>query len=295
MYFGSSAGNPVDGKLKRTGFIPDTVPGISRWQQVVLHQGRIERILLNNISRNSDGAINVERGVLPEEMSWDESKFEDTAADNYPIRVQVRQLSEEEATPSQMAKSAPNGLFRSALAPDDTPTGIREDVAPGSREVIHAKYVIGCEGAHSWTRKQIGGTMQGEQTDFIWGVLDAVPVTNFPDIRMRCAIHSEHSGSVMIIPREDGLVRFYIQLSEVNKGVDRHNISEGMILKTAQKIFEPYTLEISHADLNWWTAYQIGQRTSDIFSKGDRIFIAVSVAASACLSELLLTLATLIG
>lgn len=116
-------------------------------------------------------------------------------------------LQEEEATPSQLGKSAPNGLFRSALSPDDTPQGIRQDVPAGSREVIHAKYVIGCDGAHSWTRKQIGGKMEGEQTDFIWGVLDVIPITDFPDIRKRCAIHSERSGSVMVIPREDGLVR----------------------------------------------------------------------------------------
>lgn len=41
-----------------------------------------------------------------------------------------------------------------------------------------------------------------------------VPHSNFPDIRSRCAIHSAESGSVMIIPRENGLVRFYIQLQE---------------------------------------------------------------------------------
>ena len=41
--------------------------------------------------------------------------------------------------------------------------------------------------------------MEGEQTDFVWGVLDMVPITNFPDIRNRCAIHLKDSGSVMVI------------------------------------------------------------------------------------------------
>ena len=35
------------------------------------------------------------------------------------------------------------------------------------------------------------------------------------DIRMRCAIHSASSGSVMVIPRENQLVRFYIQLGDL--------------------------------------------------------------------------------
>lgn len=54
------------------------------------------------------------------------------------------------------------------------------------------------------TRKQLGFEMQGEQTEFIWGVLDGIPITDFPDIRTRCAIHSEDCGSIMVIPREDG-------------------------------------------------------------------------------------------
>ena len=195
--------NPIEGRLQRTGRIPDTIPGISRWQQVVLHQGRIERLFLNSIERNSAGSVHVERGVLPESFELDEGQVQSN--DAYPLRVQVRQLSEEDATPSQMGKSTPNGLFRSALAPDDTPDLLRNQPPTGAKEVIHARYVIGCDGAHSWTRKSMGFEMHGEQTDYIWGVLDAVPVTDFPDIRMRCAIHSESSGSVMIIPREDGL------------------------------------------------------------------------------------------
>jgi phenol 2-monooxygenase len=39
--------------------------------------------------------------------------------------------------------------------------------------------MIGCDGAHSWTRRQIGSELQGEPTDFIWGVLDIVPITDF--------------------------------------------------------------------------------------------------------------------
>ena len=48
--------------------------------------------------------------------------------------------------------------------------------------------------------------------DSIWGVIDTIPETNFPDIRNRCVIHSK-SGSCMVIPREGDKVRFYIQLS----------------------------------------------------------------------------------
>lgn len=31
-------------------------------------------------------------------------------------------------------------------------------------EVVYAKYVLGSDGAHSWVRKSLGFTMDGEQT-----------------------------------------------------------------------------------------------------------------------------------
>jgi phenol 2-monooxygenase len=55
--------------------------------------------------------------------------------------------------------------------------------------------------------------MEGEQTDYIWGVVDLVPETDFPDMRNKTVIHSEN-GSCMIIPREGDEVRLYIQLSD---------------------------------------------------------------------------------
>jgi phenol 2-monooxygenase len=53
--------------------------------------------------------------------------------------------------------------------------------------------------------------MEGEQTEYIWGVIDFTPDTDFPDIRSRCVIHSKN-GSCMIIPREGDKARIYIQL-----------------------------------------------------------------------------------
>ena len=92
---------------------------------------------------------------------------------------------------------------------------------------------------------------------------------------MRCAIHSAESGSVMVIPRENKLVRLYIQLTEVSKNggqVDRSTITPSIILQAAQRIMSPYKLTYTYCD--WWTAYQIGQRVGNKFSSSDRIFLA---------------------
>ena len=270
--------NP-EGVIQRSDRIPDTIPGISHFQQCVLHQGRIERFFLDTMAK---GGISVERGVMPTKLEFDESLAEEP--DAYPITITLRHLSEDEATPKQSATSSngegiADGLFRSNMSPDDTEEMIKKaelNDKANTEEVIKAKYMLGADGAHSWVRNQLGFKLEGESTDYIWGVLDIIPITDFPDIRMRCAIHSESSGSVMVIPREHKLVRLYIQLTTANREggrkFDRSQITPEYILQSAQKIMAPYKITYRYCD--WWTAYQIGQRVGTDFSARERIFLA---------------------
>lgn len=284
-----------DGVIRRSDRIPDTIVGLSRFQQIVLHQGRIERFFLDNIKKYSDDSIKVERGVLPASLNIDESAVD--REDAYPVTVQLQYLSEEESTPKQQISGSKvaDGLFRSSLnQEDDEEELIAHGSRAGQRETVHAKYVIGCDGARSWTRRQLGSELQGEATDFIWGVMDIIPITDFreqsktfarlgrrtdnvtADIRMRCAIHSAENGSLMVIPRENKLVRLYIQLKEVapdaSGRADRSKITPELIFGAAKKILQPYKLDYEYCD--WWTAYQIGQRVGTDFSSRNRVFLA---------------------
>ncbi|ODQ78129.1 hypothetical protein BABINDRAFT_93310 [Babjeviella inositovora NRRL Y-12698] len=284
------------GDIVRNGRIPDSVPGISRFQQIVMHQGNIEEWITDSITKWSQGQGKVERATLPLKMSVDESLINDTSA--YPVSVLVKKLNEDdEAVPEQYGAKVTNGLYRQFDGDQDQfYSDLQDGLLDDTHELIKCKYVIGCDGAHSWVRKQLGIDMIGDTTDLVWGVLDMVPLTNFPDIRNRSAIHSKDAGSIMIIPRERDLVRLYIQLKEVPrmkdtsksefgggdaavsaKGsttgrVDRSKITPELIVKNAQEIFKPYTFDIT--DLDWFTGYQIGQRVSPQFQAYNRIFIA---------------------
>ncbi|KAJ7608773.1 phenol hydroxylase [Roridomyces roridus] len=268
-----------DGIIHRSDRLPDTIVGQSRFQQIVLHQGRIERFFLDNIKKYSNDGIRIERGVLPESLEIDETKVDDD--DAYPVTVKLRQLSDEEAAPKQQetaSKGASDGLFRSSLNQEDDEEDLiaQSKARSGDEEIVHAKYVIGCDGARSWTRRTLGFELQGEATDFIWGVMDIIPITDFPDIRMRCAIHSAENGSLMNIPRENGLTRLYIQLKEVTPDAsgraDRSKITPENIFSAAQKILSPYKIDYEYCD--WWTAYQIGQRVGTNFDAHNRVFLA---------------------
>ncbi|KAM7189186.1 phenol hydroxylase [Rhypophila sp. PSN 637] len=267
-----------DGVIRRSDRIPDTIVGLSRFQQIVLHQGRIERFFLDNIKKYSGDTIHVERGVLPESLEIDADKVDDDEA--YPVTVKLRTLSEEDATPQQQitGSKVADGLFRSNLINEDDEADLIKKSAAraGATEIVHAKYVIGCDGARSWTRRALGFELVGEATDFIWGVMDIIPFTDFPDIRMRCAIHSAKNGSLMVIPRENKMVRLYIQLKEVTPDAsgraDRSKITPDIIFSAAQKILAPYKIDYEYCD--WWTAYQIGQRVGTSFDAHNRVFLA---------------------
>lgn len=139
----------------------------------------------------SHGLI-VERPVVPTSLEWSEDETELSNPDAYPVTVILKSLSEEK-----------------------------------EEERVHAKFVVGADGAHSWVRKTLGFAMEGEQTEFVWGVVDTIPDTDFPDIRNRCAIHSPN-GSCMVIPREGDMVRLYVQLSD-SQIIEAGRLNKGKI------------------------------------------------------------------
>ncbi|KAM0354976.1 hypothetical protein ACHAPU_000820 [Fusarium lateritium] len=131
-----------------------------------------------------------------------------------------------------------------------------------------ARYAIGCDGAHSTVRKSLGFKMVGDSSDSVWGVMDVYPITNFPDIRKKAMIQSQNNGNLMIIPREgDEMVRFYIELA----GATARDVTEKDLINKVKAIFYPYDMDIAHTA--WWSAYVIGQRVADYFTKDFRVFL----------------------
>lgn len=159
-----------DGKIRRHHRGPNTQPNLSRFTEAVLHQGRVESFLIDTIRASASPKhplIEIERGVMPTALHIDESCVDDE--DAYPVEVTLRHLTEEEATPTQRLSNLQDGLYRSNLSEDDTDRLLANTTGLGE-EKVRAKYVVGCDGAHSWVRKTLGEgyEMKGESTDAIW-------------------------------------------------------------------------------------------------------------------------------
>ncbi|HLT84043.1 MAG TPA: FAD-binding monooxygenase [Phototrophicaceae bacterium] len=149
------------------------------------------------------------------------------------------------------------------------PIEVRLQYVAGPREgevrTVRVKYVVGGDGAHSKVRREIGRRHVGQQANHAWGVMDVLAVTDFPDIRLKCAIQSA-AGSILLIPREGGhLFRMYVDLGEVTEeraATVRETPLEEIVAK-ANAILRPYTLDVRH--VAWWSVYEVGHRVTDKF------------------------------
>ena len=131
---------------------------------------------------------------------------------------------------------------------------------------MRARYVVGCDGARSAVRREIGLELKGDSANKAWGVMDVLAVTDFPDIRQKTLIQSGDGGTLLIIPREGGyLARIYVEMETLAEGerARNRNIGSADLIRAAQAIFHPYSFEVQ--ETVWWSVYEIGQRLTDRF------------------------------
>ncbi|MER5185662.1 FAD-binding monooxygenase [Streptomyces sp. NPDC002896] len=151
----------------------------------------------------------------------------------------------------------------------------------GTERLIRAKYVVGCDGARSAVRSSIGRKLAGDQANQAWAVMDVLAVTDFPDIRTKCAIQSS-SGSILHIPREGGhLFRMYVDLGDL-EATDCSSVRTTTVetaIDKANEILHPYTLDVK--SVVWYSVYEVGHRLADKFDdapadneRAPRVFIA---------------------
>lgn len=233
-------------KITRTGRIQDVEDGLSEMPHVIVNQARMLAYLLDHMERSAS-KLQPLYGLHASDIQIDTS-----GSSEYPVTVTLQHLEE-----------------------------LRET---GEASMIRAKYVVGCDGSRSGTRAAIGRELRGDPMNQSWGVLDALAVTDFPDIRLKCAIHSANQGNILIIPREGGyLVRLYIELDNVRdkEMLESRSVTPEKLATVANRILAPYTLEVK--DVGWWAVYEIGQRLCDKFddvpgtemaTRVPRVFIA---------------------
>ena len=237
-------------RIARTGRIQDVEEGLSEMPHVIVNQARMLAYLLDHMQRSAS-RLQPYYGLHASGIQVDT-----TGSSEYPVTVTLQHLANFKET--------------------------------GETSTVRAKYVVGCDGSRSATRAAIGRDLRGDPMNQSWGVLDALAVTDFPDIRLKCAIHSANQGNILIIPREGGyLVRFYIELDNVRdkEMLENRSVTPEKLAAVANRILHPYTIEVKH--VGWWAVYEIGQRLCDKFDDVPAAEVAtrlprVFIAGDAC-------------
>lgn len=162
-----------------------------------------------------------------------------------------------------------------------TPMSVRPLTVNCLQNVSHTnksfstRFIVGCDGAHSKVRKCIPGSVpMGASSDDVWGVLDGVLDTDFPDIWSKVVVQSDALGSVLMIPRERGLTRLYIELRpDSTEAAGKEPSVQEFMQRRAQAIMHPYRLE--WRSVEWTGRYKVGQRVASKFTDTQRrVFIA---------------------
>jgi phenol 2-monooxygenase (NADPH) len=215
-------------RIARTGRVQDTEEGLSEFPHVIVNQARMLAYLRDHMERSAS-RLRPCYGLHASDVQIDGS-----GSSEYPVTVTLRHVEE----------------FRET----------------GETSTVRAKYVVGCDGSRSSIRSAIGRRLVGDAMNQSWGVMDVLAVTDFPDIRLKCAIHSANQGNLLIIPREGSyLVRLYIELDAVHdrEMLDSRSVTPEKLAAVANRVLHPYTLEVKH--VGWWSVYEIGQRLCDKF------------------------------
>ncbi|KAK5186075.1 hypothetical protein LTR44_002124 [Exophiala sp. CCFEE 6388] len=247
-----------DSRIERTQRIRDMEMDLSRFAQGAIKQGYIEGAFLDLLK--DEGVLQVERNVVTESISHDD--LQEQKHGEYAITLNVAHRNKSGSSGTETADQT------RIFADISLDTDVR-------RERIHAKYLVGADGAHSWVRKHCGFELNKNRTQKHFGVIDIVPRTNFPDVRVSCVIHSARHGSIMTLPREGRLIRCYVQLAETGGEEDTFDdkeVSFEDIISKAQKILSPYKLESGECE--WWSVYTIAKTNSlhnRIFITGDAV------------------------
>lgn len=240
--------DPADpSRIRRAALTPDDATGISEFPHLIVNQARVLDHFAEAMARSPSRLV--------PSYGWDLQRLVVHPTGHHPVEVELRWSG----------------------APDAAPGG-------ATLRTVRAAYVVGADGARSGVREAIGARFEGAQARHAWGVMDLLAVTDFPDIRRKCAIQSGSGGSILHIPREGGhLFRMYVDLGEVaddDAGAVRSTSLERIVGK-AREILSPYVLDVR--DVPWYSVYEVGHRLTDRFddvptaeagARAPRVFIA---------------------
>lgn len=199
---------------------------------LLVHQGMIEDLFIEDMKARG---VQVQRRAIFETLAFDDGSAESSVARVKAEKEKVKDVEGKEEVKEVVVKEADgdsvmkdstelapsnsvlrNGETKEEVDAASAPAHAEEeydeelkllkakfpveaaymDHEAGAARTVRAKYVVGCDGAHSAVRRALPGVaMEGESSDVFWGVLDGEVETDFPDLWSKWCVPLHLSSS----------------------------------------------------------------------------------------------------
>lgn len=142
----------------------------------------------------------------------------------------------------------------------------------GQEQMIRSDYLVGCDGAGSLVRHQLGLTFEGDTLPKVFYVADVKiksPVINKSEVFMFMI----KKGFILFFPMEGlGHYRIVGILPEADGADEKIRFTD-----IEKNIIDDVMVPLDFEEIVWFSSYKVHSRRADIFSKG-RCFIAGDAA-----------------
>lgn len=214
---------------------------------------------------------NIKRTYFRDKLMFSET-YAKTADDALPPFVNLPQTVTDRVLLDAARKLYPKLIeFRFGFKVDTvTQDGRAAHVTSENGETLSAPYVIGCDGAHSLVRKQLGIKMQGKSSVNQFLITDIRAKLPFPFERRFYYDPSSNRGrQILIMPQPDDIWRIDWQ---VGPDVTLESEQQGKIDERIQAVIgeEPY-------EIVWSSLYRFHNLVADTF-RDKRVFLAGDAA-----------------
>lgn len=144
--------------------------------------------------------------------------------------------------------------------------------ARGEKRLVHARYLVACDGSKSLVRKGLGLTFAGSTLERLFYVADVQIEWEFPHDMLAAFLAKDRSTAFFPMRGDDHyrIVGVFPENSELKEGEVLYEEIERQILEDTQVQLDIYKV-------NWFSTYKVHSRRVNKFSEG-RCFLAGDAA-----------------
>lgn len=189
----------------------------------------------------------------------------------YPYMLLLEQSKNEQLLYEYLQSHRKAVLWKTELesfSQNDSGVTVQVKAADGATRIIEAKYLVGCDGAKSSTRRALGLSFEGSTFERMFYVADAQVDWKFSHDALHVCLSKD---TLLIFFPLKGEKRYRI----VGSFPEGHEKEEGDVLyeEIEREIKEKTNLELDIHDVEWFSTYKVHTRHVNKFSEG-RGFLA---------------------